>query len=505
MSARTKKRIQRIICAAAAALFVAAADFAVLADELIPVFETHMTGDSAEVYIKSPGSAVSSAEARIGTDKAGNVSVEQDLSRIPVETYLMLDNSISIPQGTRGRISELMTNIAAAKLPAENITLCTFSDSLSVVTERSANYAELKAAVDALQYNDQETYLTDVVNEVMDRVEGRENHTFIRMVVISDGVDNNPGGITRSELEHRLEGYNIPIYTVGIKRNGNEQNLKEMYALSRVSGAQYWTLDDVPDTLQIVSSLMEAEAPAKVTVSIPEQLRDGSRKGLQLILDGTPAESIQVTLPFGEITQTVPETRSYETQPRETARETEEEEEEEEPTFTEWIFDHILLLLVGVLVLFGGIILLILLVVSGKKKEEFEPYDYSFGPSMGVQDRGSPASFGNGETEVLVGSGKQMVLCLEDISQPGRHFEVPLLNSLIIGKNPQLCQVVIDYDKTVSKRHCEIFTDGTMFRVRDLGSTNGTFLDGMRVTDGTAVSSGSILQLGRVELRVQFR
>lgn len=503
MNARTEHKMRHALFAAAAVLFMTAADFPVLAAEAVPVLETGITGNTAEVYIKYAGEEITSAQARIGTERIDHVAVEQDPQRIPMETYLMLDNSISIPQAARPGITELMTNLAAARLPGETFTLCTFSDHLEVVAENCSNYAELKAAVDSLQYNDQETYLTDVVSEVLDRKAQSEDFVYTRMVVISDGVDNNPGGLTRSELERRLETENVPIYTIGIKRNGNEQNLKEMYALSRGSRALYWTLEETPEPIQIAAALSGSEVPVKAAVQIPETLRDGSRKGLQLIVNGTETESVQVTMPFGEIRPTEEETGVRETVP-ETEPETEEEEEEEDPTFLDWILDHILVIAIVGLLLVGGIILLVLLLVSGKKKDEFQPYDYSFGPSMREEHHPAAAPMG-GETEVLVGAGRQTVLCLEDINQPGRRFEVPLLNSLVIGKNPQLCQVVIDYDKTVSKRHCEIYTDGSMYRIRDLGSTNGTFVNGMRAGDGMDLPGGSILQLGRVELRVQYR
>ncbi|MGH7675054.1 MAG: FHA domain-containing protein, partial [Gemmatimonadales bacterium] len=38
------------------------------------------------------------------------------------------------------------------------------------------------------------------------------------------------------------------------------------------------------------------------------------------------------------------------------------------------------------------------------------------------------------------------------------------------------------YDPTISRRHAEIFLTGTGVRVKDLNSSNGTFVNGARVT-----------------------
>lgn len=47
----------------------------------------------------------------------------------------------------------------------------------------------------------------------------------------------------------------------------------------------------------------------------------------------------------------------------------------------------------------------------------------------------------------------------------------------------------------VSRKHAELFRQGPLFAVRDLGSTNGTFLNGGRV-ESAALSEGDVLRLG---------
>ncbi|RMH37248.1 MAG: FHA domain-containing protein [Deltaproteobacteria bacterium] len=70
-----------------------------------------------------------------------------------------------------------------------------------------------------------------------------------------------------------------------------------------------------------------------------------------------------------------------------------------------------------------------------------------------------------------------------------------------IGANPS-CDVVLD-DPTVSRFHCEIAIDGGRARVRDLGSRNGTIVDGVGVVDAF-LKTGSTLRLGRSALRFRF-
>ena len=56
-------------------------------------------------------------------------------------------------------------------------------------------------------------------------------------------------------------------------------------------------------------------------------------------------------------------------------------------------------------------------------------------------------------------------------------------------------------DPTVSRRHAELELAGAGVRVRDMGSTNGTYLDGTRITDAL-VTSGSHIAFGKVDFEV---
>ncbi|MFG0335580.1 MAG: FHA domain-containing protein [Maioricimonas sp. JB049] len=72
----------------------------------------------------------------------------------------------------------------------------------------------------------------------------------------------------------------------------------------------------------------------------------------------------------------------------------------------------------------------------------------------------------------------------------------------VVGRKRGLCDVILDHT-SVSKLHCAIAkTDGLLF-IRDLGSTNGTRVNGQRVTRG-ALLPGDELAFARVKFRVHL-
>lgn len=68
-------------------------------------------------------------------------------------------------------------------------------------------------------------------------------------------------------------------------------------------------------------------------------------------------------------------------------------------------------------------------------------------------------------------------------------------SSAIAGRHPEV-DIFLD-DVTVSRKHAEFRRDGVKFSVRDLGSLNGTFVDGRRIEDEIALEDGAEVQVGK--------
>ena len=71
--------------------------------------------------------------------------------------------------------------------------------------------------------------------------------------------------------------------------------------------------------------------------------------------------------------------------------------------------------------------------------------------------------------------------------------------SFLVGRSAT-CDLPIQ-DPTVSRRHAELELMGAGVRVKDLGSTNGTYLDGVRVIDALA-TPGSRVAFGKMDFQV---
>lgn len=66
-----------------------------------------------------------------------------------------------------------------------------------------------------------------------------------------------------------------------------------------------------------------------------------------------------------------------------------------------------------------------------------------------------------------------------------------------VGRHPD-SDIFLD-DITVSRRHAEVYRDGLVQHVKDMGSLNGTYLNSRRVEDA-GLKNGDELQVGRFKL-----
>jgi pSer/pThr/pTyr-binding forkhead associated (FHA) protein len=76
------------------------------------------------------------------------------------------------------------------------------------------------------------------------------------------------------------------------------------------------------------------------------------------------------------------------------------------------------------------------------------------------------------------------------------------MGKFLIGRQDD-CQLRIP-SAQISRHHCEIMTGGAGVRIRDLGSSNGTFVNGQRVEDaelraGDVIAVGSMLFVVRID------
>jgi adenylate cyclase len=79
-------------------------------------------------------------------------------------------------------------------------------------------------------------------------------------------------------------------------------------------------------------------------------------------------------------------------------------------------------------------------------------------------------------------------------------FELPAGRSLVVGRG--VATDIAIYDPTISRRHAELTARDDAVEVRDLGSSNGTCINGSRVSNGRLVVNDTVT-FGKVSYRIK--
>lgn len=107
-------------------------------------------------------------------------------------------------------------------------------------------------------------------------------------------------------------------------------------------------------------------------------------------------------------------------------------------------------------------------------------------------------------TRVLFRDNSVFTVILTEIGNELNKIEISTDKEAIIGRNQSMADFVIYNERSVSQKHCRIYSRNSKIYVSDLGSLNHTFVDGEEVKEETELFSGSVLKIGRAVFDVRI-
>lgn len=506
-------------------VFLMTAGFSVHGMASSPVWAA-VDGTNAVLYLPQGGEVT---DCQVGTVSCSDVQTQPiSETEVPVKTLIILDNSLSIPQSERPVITQLLTNLIGNRMEGEQFTIVTIEDEIHYLCENESNYLTLSSAVNGIQYQNQDTQLTDNVYQAIETLFEQTPLQFSRVVIVADGVDDKEIGYTRAELQELIQKCGYPIYTVGCGPNNSAERtalLDNLFALSRITSGQSYYFGDTTDTYQIAQGICEYNQAQQVVIPLPAEVCDGSVRGVKLVCGGQEYTA-QLTMPFEKAEASSVPVQKADSAP-EHAKETVEQvlPASRMPVWT-------------VAAIGGGAVLILVLVIAAtllvvrkkKKKKEprQEPVDekkkteiieivddgpvirhwYDDLPSEGSKD-GEDFLTDAGENTVRVfgsasGSGARRTknLRLVDVNNASHFYETSLRGRVTVGRSGS-CQITID-QTSVSRRQCEVYEDAGQVYVLNCSETNPTRIGQTVVDKPTLLRNGTVLTMGTIRMRVEI-
>lgn len=139
--------------------------------------------------------------------------------------------------------------------------------------------------------------------------------------------------------------------------------------------------------------------------------------------------------------------------------------------------------------------LTILNLVNESGPDSFRESTAGFEPPSLVEDKAWPAT----ETRENTRRFAQFALLVVQGANKGTKFSLPLDSGVIIGAGRN-ADIALD-DDVASRKHAQIWVQKGKVQVTDLGSTNGTYLNGRKVHRASLTTSDQLL-IGRTILQI---
>lgn len=118
--------------------------------------------------------------------------------------------------------------------------------------------------------------------------------------------------------------------------------------------------------------------------------------------------------------------------------------------------------------------------------KDFEQQLAALGAELSAEEQDALGALPSGSALLVVRRGPNTgarFLLDADVTTAGRHPDA---------------DIFLD-DVTVSRRHTEFLRHGTAFEIKDLGSLNGTYYDGVRI-ESAMLADGAEVQVGKFRL-----
>ena len=466
--------------------------------EMIRAF---VQGDVLYAYVDLTGneSPITKAEASIGGQvfsSSGNLETVRQAGS-PVTYLLLLDASTSMP----GYQEEIVAYAGALSQTAGEHTrflLATFGAEFALVEEDLAP-EELSGAVEAVAYTETSSRLLEGISAALDYLEGlpRSGNELRNIVVLSDAVEYDAdGSVPYDGLLERLTASDAILHSVGF--GGDKTPLGSLAALAEASGGRHWAAGAEHTAAAAAEELSEMNGRLYVTSFSLSGYSGGTGRQEVSVTFAAGAElacraQAEVTipedgiLPGGEPVREEPDrVLPPSGQGSQTPASPAPAQEDDKPALGAATLE--ILAGAGFLVILA-VVLLIVLVRRRRRRQ---------------QEGGSPAAPQQPQVPPVPPSGQGIYVRLEILrgTYLGQSQEFTLETELVIGRD-SACDMVFD-DPAISRRHVRVFLAGGVVYLEDLGSQNGTFLNGARVEMASILRSGDEIALGDTALRLKF-
>ena len=513
----------------------------------LPSVSVEISGSKEESDIKS---------ATLGTEKLSfkSVSKGKDASKL---VYMLVDISTSMSQSTLNALKESLIDYAISFGEDDKLVLVSFGIDYETVLSGGESDDEIRNAINALTCNSDGTSFYNALNYVYEHSLKQKGYDRSFAIVVSDGTDedNEKGRSSRQEVVDNYETHRLPVYGMCLSHASKSQ-AEEFGYISRVSGGELMTYSSY-NAGTVFESMKQTINDVTVVKFTSRTKKSQGTRTLTVELDGETAEQDVLVLggndetapaienieynkdknafviTFSEEVEHADDEASYEvkkgnsnltivsaeykdkkatlnmdkavysgkytfsfsgiTDTSDNANNLEDTEIEQKVKARPVIIK--LLIILGMLMIpVGFLVALYLILLNLKKKKNVETIKEIFVAQ--VEEKESQ------QIHIQQPVGMQLKFYIDAGNGQFHTVDYNLISSIIVGRT-DMCDLYVD-DRNMSSQHFAIEQVEKGIAITDLQTTNGTFVNGVRIQSPTFVKSGDKILAGNSTITIIY-
>ncbi|MDF2926045.1 MAG: hypothetical protein K0R57_4959 [Paenibacillaceae bacterium] len=438
----------------------------------------------------------------------------------------LVDISVSVNPGQNKGLKEPLLALAEQMKPDDQVSIVAFGSEVTVLQDFTKDKEAVRGSIAGITAKDNSTNLYKGVVKALDLLSGKRDGLPAKriLVILSDGEEWHDKGITREEVYMKIRETGIPVYTVSFHNAKasaqSKEYMKVLGSFARASSGQEYVLGQEGATADTIVRSIHARVDGGLIVRLDRKgiKGEGQSAYLKLALttqQGTVLESgkdIRMDVPEAS-PKASPEAppAAGEQLPADAGPEARADEAAEElsvPSHKRWL-DAWLWWTAGV----AAALVVFTVMRRRKRRAGAEPDAPMVQAEAGMGEAVEYISDDCGRTQAMgidFQENKQRSPgggVLVRLTQLGRHeaeqpVSVRLSDCLVIGRDRSKAEIIFGDDDRLSGRHCELLLRSGHVYVSDLQSTNGTYINGVRIEGSYLLQHDDVLLIGSMELRV---
>ena len=331
---------------------------------------------------------------------------------------------------------------------------------------------------------------------------GKEVRERKVLVVISNGVNENETGMSYDELTKRLENTKTTVYTFALlsaERNAKKVERYNAFARSGLGGQFYEITQNAAADSKVQDLIRNENLFRCLNTNPGEEGLKGKTVTVSRADNSKVTDSIDLT---DEEQALIGKAADAAIAALETPTPTPEPETESKPVVTEPPKDESGLSPIQLGIIAAAAVLVVLIIVLISRKGKKKQVDDSPAPAS------SPSLYDDMESKTEAApptpSASSLMVKLESVGlDEPKSYSSPMVDELVIGRVPQKARLIVP-DPKVSGANSKLTYVNRVMYLEDLGSTNGTQLNGMKVTGKVVVHQQDTIHIGQSNLRISW-